>query len=184
MSNQYQKDKQYQIVFRETLWDDDSKKNTTRIVRVPATKQDFDNYYRPINAFRKRQQEHGRCVCPMKARLLCNMDCENCQHHTAGDMSSLNDPIIDENGETDDVMDKIPDEAEGFESVLEDQELLSALCQRLEALDPDDHRICNLIMQGVTERSAAAELGISRNTYTYRRDKLLAELREKLKAFM
>lgn len=184
MTNQENpQDKQHQIVFREPLWSENHKKHTTRIVRVPTTKQDFDDYYRPINAFRKRQQEHGRCVCPPKARLLCDMDCETCPHHTAGDMSSLNALIADENGETDEVMDKRLDEAEGFESVLEDRELLIALYQRLEKLDPDGRRICNLIMQGATERAAAAELGVSRNTYTYRRDKLLAKLREELEAF-
>lgn len=27
---------------------------------VPVSKVDYDNYYRDINAYRRRQQEHGR----------------------------------------------------------------------------------------------------------------------------
>ena len=32
--------------------------------RVPCTKQQFDDYYRDINAYRRTQMNHGRCVCP------------------------------------------------------------------------------------------------------------------------
>ena len=42
--------------------------------RVPCTKEEFDNYYRDINAYRKKQQRHGRCVCPESRRLHCDMD--------------------------------------------------------------------------------------------------------------
>ena len=31
---------------------------------VPATKEEFDAYYRDINAFRRTQMNHGCCVCP------------------------------------------------------------------------------------------------------------------------
>jgi hypothetical protein len=39
-------------------------------------------------------------------------------------------------------------------------------------------------MQGCPERTAAAKLGLSRNTYTYRRDKLLTLLREALRDYI
>ena len=30
--------------------------------RFPVSKEEFNNYYREINAFRQRQQYHGKCV--------------------------------------------------------------------------------------------------------------------------
>lgn len=41
--------------------------------RIPVTEQEFDDYYRDINAYRKKQQRHSRCVCPQSERLLCDM---------------------------------------------------------------------------------------------------------------
>lgn len=63
---------------------------------------------------------------------------------------------------------------------MEDRELLCALYQKLQELDPEVRRICELIMEGKSERDIASTQGISRNTYTYRRDKLLRILREQL----
>ena len=54
------------------------------------------------------------------------------------------------------------------------------LYQKLQELDPEGRRICELIMEGKSERDIASALGVSRNTYTYRRDKLLRILREQL----
>jgi FixJ family two-component response regulator len=54
----------------------------------------------------------------------------------------------------------------------------------LEELDPNGRLICELIMQGCPERTAAEKLGLSRNTYVYRRDKLLTLLREALRDYI
>lgn len=43
---------------------------------VNVNKEFYTNYYRDINSYRKRQQEHGRCVCPASKRYLCDMDCK------------------------------------------------------------------------------------------------------------
>lgn len=78
---------------------------------------------------------------------------------------------------TDDLQD---DDTPDAQSIMEDCELLCALYQKLQELDPAGRRICELIMEGKSERDIASTLGISRNTYTYRRDKLLRILREQL----
>ena len=67
--------------------------------RIPCTKEQFDDYYRDINAYRRTQQNHGRCVCPPSKRLSCDMDCFNCPYHTSGDMSSLDRGRVDDEGE-------------------------------------------------------------------------------------
>lgn len=54
------KSKQYRIYIKEAKrW-------------VDVNKEFYTNYYRDINAYRKRQQEHGRCVCPASKRYLCD----------------------------------------------------------------------------------------------------------------
>ena len=65
---------------------------------VPVSKADYDNYYREINAYRRRQQEHGRCVCPASKRYLCDMDCWTCRFHKGGDELSLDYTVTDEDG--------------------------------------------------------------------------------------
>ena len=151
---------------------------------VPVSKTDFDNYYRDINTYRRRQQEHGRCVCPASKRYLCDMDCCSCRFHSGGDELSLDYTVADDDGNEMSWLDDLADDAPSIQSILEDRELLNALYKQLEKLDPDGRHICELIMRGCTERAAAAELGLSRNTYTYRRDKLLALLREALRNYI
>ena len=151
---------------------------------VPVSKTDFDNYYRDVNAYRRRQQEHGRCVCPASKRYLCDMDCCTCRFHKGGDELSLDYTVTDEDGNEKSWLDDLADDRPSIQSVLEDRDLLSALHDRLEELDPNGRLICELIMQGCPERTAAEKLGLSRNTYVYRRDKLLTLLREALRDYI
>lgn len=50
MANKDNQSKPYRIYIKESKsW-------------VDVNKEFYTNYYRDINAYRKRQQEHGRCV--------------------------------------------------------------------------------------------------------------------------
>lgn len=150
---------------------------------MAVSKTDYDNYYRDINAYRRKQQEHGRCVCPASKRYLCDMDCWTCRFHKAGDELSLDYTVTDGEGNEKSLLDDWPDDIPGAVSILEERELLDALHHRMDKLDPDSRRICDLVRRGCSERDSAAELGLPRNTYAYRRDKLLAALAEYLKEF-
>lgn len=56
MANKDNQSKQHRIYVKESKsW-------------VDVNKEFYTNYYRDINAYRKRQQEHGRCVCPASKR--------------------------------------------------------------------------------------------------------------------
>lgn len=65
---------------------------------VDVNKEFYTDYYRDINAYRKRQQEHGRCVCPANKRYLCDMDCITCPYAKAGDQLSLDNTVSDGEG--------------------------------------------------------------------------------------
>ena len=151
---------------------------------VPVSKTDFDNYYRDVNAYRRRQQEHGRCVCPASKRYLCDMDCYTCRFHKGGDELSLDYTVTDEDGREKSWLDDLPDDRPSAQSVMEDRELLDTLLHKLDELDPEGRRICELVMQGRTERDCGKEMGMARNTFVYKRDKLFAALADYLKDFI
>ena len=153
-------------------------------VWVPVSKVDYDNYYRDINAYRRRQQEHGRCICPASKRYLCDMDCCTCRFSKGGDELSLDYTVTDEAGKEKSWLDDLADDEPNADSILEESELLEALIRKLDELNPDGRRICEMIMQGRTERDSGKELGIARNTFVYKRDKLLAELANYLKDYI
>ncbi|HFR4576810.1 TPA: helix-turn-helix transcriptional regulator [Streptococcus suis] len=81
-------------------------------------------------------------------------------------------------------LDDVPDESAAIAEVLEDAELLNALYAKLNELDPQGRLICQLIMEGKSERDSGKEMGLSRNTFVYRRDKLFQKLRSELKDYI
>ena len=86
MANKDNQSKQYRIYVKES-------KNW-----VDVNKEFYTNYYREINTYRKRQQEHGRCICPASKRYLCDMDCFTCPYAKAGDQLSLDNTVNDGDG--------------------------------------------------------------------------------------
>ena len=78
----------------------------------------------------------------------------------------------------------MPDDAPAIAEVLEDAELLRALYAKLNELDPEGRLICQLIMKGKSERECGKAMGLSRNTFVYRRDKLLQKLRSDLENYI
>ena len=86
MANKDNQSKEYRIYIKESKsW-------------VDVNKEFYTNYYRDINDYRKRQQEHGRCVCPASQRSLCDMACLTCPYAKAGDQLSLDNTISDSDG--------------------------------------------------------------------------------------
>ena len=172
MANKDNQSKQYRIYIKESKsW-------------VDVNKEFYTNYYRDINAYRKRQQEHSRCVCPASKRYLCDMDCLTCPYAKAGDQLSLDNTVNDGDGNEKSWLDDMPDESAAIAEVLEDAELLHALYAKLNELDPEGRLICQLIMEGKSERDCSKEMGLSRNTFVYRRDKLFQKLRSELKDYI
>lgn len=147
---------------------------------VSVTEELYRTYYRDIWATRKRAQAHGQCMCPKSKTWMCDGDCLVCEFRSAGDNLSLDYTVEDGKGKQKSWADDLQDDSPDAQSIMEDRELLCALYKKLQELDPEGSRICELIMEGKSERDIASALGVSRNTYTYRRDKLLRILREQL----
>lgn len=152
--------------------------------RIPCTEQEFHDYYRDIDAFRKRQQRHGRCVCPTAKRLDCDMDCMTCPFSRAGDSLSLDYTTTNNEGDERSWLDDIPDAFAEVDVKAEEAELLNALHLLLSTLTPEELAICKTIMSDLSERAAATSLNISRKAFVYRKDKVLTHLRNSLKDFL
>ena len=172
-------DKQYEIAFWEVNPEENGKR---RIVRVPTTKEAFDDYYRPINTYRKNEQRHGRCVCPADCRLLCNMDCGNCRYKVAGDTDSLNETIEDGDGNTTERIETIAADTD-IEAEYAYTDLIRRLREKLNDLTPEYQEICRLIMDGKNEREMAAELHTSKTTLHRHKEDALGILREALEKY-
>jgi len=152
---------------------------------VSVSKADYDNYYRDINAYRRRQQEHGRCVCPASKRYLCVMDCWTCRFLKGGDELSLDYTVSDEDGNEKSWLDDLQDDGLSAQSILEERELLDALMSKLNELDPDYRRICELLLQKKSEREIASIMGISQqSTINYKKKKAFEALRVLLRDYI
>lgn len=152
--------------------------------RIPCTEEEFHNYYRDIDSFRKKQQRHKLCACPTAKQLECDMDCANCPFRRFDENISLDYTHTDDDGNESSWGDTIADPDSEEPSFYEDPELIGALRDIVSRLSEEERNICAAIMRDESERSAAASMGLSRNTYVYRRNRLLEYLKKSLKNFM
>lgn len=158
-------DKNYYIYYRSTG------------ERIPVSKEVFNNHYRDINAFRQRQQYHGKCVCPAKKRLSCDMDCFTCPYRRAGDTISLDYCMTDDEGNEKAMVDTIPDSSPSVEDLVTDCIVLDALVARLTEIMPQTLEIINMRLDGMTDTAISKAIGIPRKTFTDRWKKAAAILK-------
>lgn len=150
---------------------------------VEVTKEQHDAYYRDIWATRKRAQSHGQCMCPKSKLWMCDGDCLACEFRAAGDRLSLDYTFENKKGKETSLLDTLASDDVSAASIVEEAELLTALYQRLQELDPDGRRMCELIMQGKSEREAAEDMQMARSTFKRRWNTVKELLREQLKDY-
>lgn len=124
---------------------------------IEVSEEVYRAYYQPIWNTRYHAQKNGECRCTKAQLWKCDGVCPGCPFYAAGKKVSIDTPI---GGEEDELTlgDTLADDAPSAESILMDKELLDALYDELNRLDPDGRRICELIMQGKTEREIAADI--------------------------
>ena len=158
-------DKQYYIYYRST---GDC---------IPVSKEEFDNYYREINAFRQRQQYHHKCVCPANKRLSCDMDCFTCPYRRAGDTISLDYCMTDDEDNEKAMVDTIPDSSPSVEELVTDRIVLESLVARLIEIMPQALEIINMRLDGMTDTAISEAIGVPRKTFTDRLKKAVVILK-------
>ncbi|MBQ6052291.1 MAG: sigma-70 family RNA polymerase sigma factor [Clostridia bacterium] len=138
-------------------------------------------YYQPIWKTRYHAQTNGECRITKSQLWMCDGICPGCPFHTSEKYISVEAQIGDSDLA---VGDTLPDDSPTPESILMDRDLIAALHKELDRLDPEVKRICELIMQGKTEREIAAETGKRQSTVNYQKNRIFSLLREALKDFI
>lgn len=150
---------------------------------IPVNQEVYYEYYRPIWRIQKRAQAHGQCKCTKMNLWKCNGDCHICPYHASGDIISLDVELGSEEGSTMTLLDTIPDPTINIEEAVADSILLEELLKALDELDPEGRRMCELIMQGQSEREAAATMQMARSTFKRHWTKVKAILFDRLKDY-
>ena len=152
--------------------------NHSRVSLVEVSEEFYRAVQPEIDRVRKRNQRNGSCVCPKKMLWACDLDCLICEYHASGKMSSLDEPLgsDDENLTLGGTLES--DEA-SLEDLAVDRDLLKALYEALEELDPEGRRMCEL-MKNCSEREAATLMGMPRSTFKRHWEKVREKLAEKL----
>jgi len=140
--------------------------------RVPVTEEFFREYYRGIDAYRRKQQRHGRCSCPRDRQLWCDMDCETCPYREQGDIDSLNVPVCEDDENEMEFIDFLEDESSSFAEAVDTSTSFQYLLRRIEELMPEALEIGHLREQGMTDSAIAERLGVLRQTFCKRLERL------------
>ena len=152
--------------------------NPYKINLVPIPEQIYHQIMPEIWKIRKRMQRSGQCICPQDRLWTCDADCLICPYCAGGYEISLSTPLDDTEDLT--LEDTIVDDNPTPESIAMDRALLEALHEELDALDPEEKHICELLMQH-SEREAAVEMGLSRSSFKRRWAKVKPALADRLR---
>ena len=135
---------------------------------VDVSEEYYRDHTRYYDAFRKRHQEHGRCICPKAKFWLCDGDCPNCDYRRAGDQLSLGYTVVDGDGDEVTLQDTLPDTSSSIEDVIADKAELDQLFARLSQLMPEAAQIGKLRQEGLSDAAIADIVGIKRTTFLSR----------------
>lgn len=143
---------------------------------VEVSEEYYRDHTRYYDAFRKRQQAHGKCVCPKNKFWLCDGDCHNCEFRRAGDQLSLDYSNENEDGDVCSLLDSLADTTPSVEEVIADKAELDELFARLSQLMPEATRIGSLRQEGLSDEAIAKVIGIKRTTFLSRLKKAKEQL--------
>jgi len=137
--------------------------------QISVTEEVYQAYKRPVWAERKRREREARCRNDNGNR--CVKDCRLCGKQRDGGNLSL-DKFAEDGYEIADLID--------ITEIVAEEMLKKALREAVKRLSDNERRIIEIAFQGYAEREAAAKLGLSRNTFVYRRDKIVSKLKKAL----
>jgi len=144
---------------------------------IPVSEAVHKEYYKSVDAFRRKERRHEHCVCPSSKYWFCDCDCVMCKYFKGNE--SLDKPTDNEDIN---IIDTIISDQESIESTVEKTELLSALHTELEKLSDEDFKLCQMVSQ-YSQSEVARKLGITRSAFRWRWEKVQKRLAEKLEKF-
>lgn len=128
-----------------------------------VTEEEYKAFYREVDAKRKREQYHHRCVCTKEFLWKCDGDCDICEFHRNGDMYSLDYKNNDGEG----LMGKVSED-KAMEDLIADSVLLENLIKKLCELDPDGAKMIEIWKENpkASDREIARQLGRKQRTFS------------------
>ncbi len=148
---------------------------------IPVSEEFYQAVYPDIWKKQKRLQRSGQCMCPRFRLWTCDGDCDVCPHYAGESLVYLDDAVPGSDGNIT-IGDTIAAKGNLEDAVILAQ-LLEALTDELNKLDPEGKKICELVSDDNSDRSIAKLLGKAWTTYLYQRNGLYAKLREALKDY-
>lgn len=140
---------------------------------IPVTEEVYRAYMRPIWRVRKQRERVKRCRI---GGVRCTGKCSQCPYKRTGGALSIERM----QGVGHDTVDTTYD----LEDVVEGRMLLEALFEQLEELDSDGQVLCQLLLDGESERQIAKRLGISQVAVNKRKQRVFGLLREGLRDWL
>lgn len=146
---------------------------------VPVSEEVYRAYNRPNWAEDKRIERQKRCqISNGKGGLKrCTEDCSKCSRTKDGSVLSL-DRFEEESEFT------ARDQSQDIAEIVVERLILEELFKVLEELDPNSHRICELIMEGHTKREIARIMSIPQSSFEYQFKKLMRSLKSRLENYI
>lgn len=132
---------------------------------VEVDEELYRDHTRFIEAYRKRHQYHGQCVCPKSKFWLCDADYLTCEFCRAGNTLSLDYETENDEGGVNTLVDQLSEYEVSVEDLVCDQEGLLSLFKRLEELMPEALTIGRLREAGLSDEAIAAKIGVKRTTF-------------------
>lgn len=148
---------------------------------IEVTMKEKQNWERFINLIRKAQQRAGACCIPYKKSYKCDGLCDDCEFRCIPEDTPQQLSIDAE-------MENTYENGISHTSFLADDSLtteinkdsmiLKILLTKLRDTDPESYKILMVVAEGLSERAGAERLNMPRNTFVYKRDKLLKLIRK------
>jgi len=167
---------QHFVVYKESVWDEEAQQFYEVLRRVPVSPQVYSEYYRPVWRQQKSAQKDGQCMCARMDLWKCDGDCAACDSHAAGNLLSLNASVEGCEDNDIEIGDTVADPESDFSDSLLDRLVLDEYLAELGKRDVRIRRICELMLEGHSEREAAGILHMARSTFKRR----LASIRDEL----
>lgn len=141
--------------------------------------EEYAEFDRWRTAKRKREQYHGRCMCPRSKWWLCDGMCYDCEFHAPGDTLSLDKPVSNSEGDEVTLADTLVDPAPTPEELICEMDELEHLFEDLAKLLPEAFQIGKLREDGKTDGEIAEIIKIKRTTFRSQIDRAAAILAKK-----
>ena len=148
---------------------------------IDVTAEEKQNWERFVNTIRKSKQRDGTCCIPYKKSYKCDGLCEECEYRCT---SKEKPGCLSIDSEVEDALENGVSQSSFLGDALltteinMDAMILNHLLTELKEIDPESYQMLMLLAEGLSERACAERLNIPRNTFVYKKNKLLNSLRK------